>query len=415
MSMATINDLPAELIAHILHLAFLEYDHPARRLDTNATLRTHQHGLARCALVHSSWRAPAQAILALDLHFSRRTDRARLGHLLASRGRTAEKKLKCVRLEVTNLRPGELVGLLGVIEAGAVRELRLALSLSNMFADADPFEEWPDDMFEHEALSGLQTLWICSGYDHDHWPSTLTRLEVGHLSTVEQVCGAIVASSATLSQIKLDTADEDCLEPVVGLIANLTNELNSIDLTLPFISPNEPVPPALIATILSLPHHASPAPSLSLHSLSPTHLDQLLTALPRFLHLAQLTTTVLLPAAHLNELWIPFSLADWTTALERCLAHPSASQVGLWRFRVLSESYRMPQPPLPRRVGEADLVGHVYASVGGEEGGARWAALKAVVAGRGCQFMYDEGWGEDRDPFFVREDTRDDERRRLAD
>jgi hypothetical protein len=67
--MATIHDLPQELIRHILLLAFLTEHQPRGHDPRQLSYGQCKRGLCQAALVHRSWTGPAQALLGHELEF----------------------------------------------------------------------------------------------------------------------------------------------------------------------------------------------------------------------------------------------------------------------------------------------------------------------------------------------------------
>lgn len=115
--MASFASLPQETLTHILTLAY-DDDDPA-----SSAYAANKRGLLAAALVHSSWRRPAQELLTKELVFDYRNK-----ELLAMFMRDGPANgWKCRRLVIRYLTNDELAGVLGTAAPGGVREMVMDL------------------------------------------------------------------------------------------------------------------------------------------------------------------------------------------------------------------------------------------------------------------------------------------------
>ena len=119
--MATIHSLPAELITHILRLAYGPSPFSFTGPDHSSAYTHSKLGLRLAALVHSSWYAPAQELLTAELVFSRFSKPTTLALFLSS----VPAGFRTDRLELFGLREPAIRGVVGHARAGGVRGLRL--------------------------------------------------------------------------------------------------------------------------------------------------------------------------------------------------------------------------------------------------------------------------------------------------
>lgn len=177
--MATVHSLPGELILQILTMAYCEYrpslfDNDIKPLDPYVW--ANKHSLTLAARVHSSWRAPAQNLLALDLPF---TDAYRRENNLYDLYEADNCGLRCRRFEIDMSKSevscsescSEAAYVLGDVAKGWVRDL--TLKVRDTIAREDVF-----------TLEGLSSEFCCEA---GKWPVTEGRgagvrgLNVGHL------------------------------------------------------------------------------------------------------------------------------------------------------------------------------------------------------------------------------------------
>ncbi len=99
----------------MLASAYLDYN------PTNLSAqRASKKGLAQAALVHSSWRQPAQGLLAHSLTFENWDHRT-----LARFRQRGPRNVRCRHLSVVGLARADVVDLLTQFDEGGIKELRV--------------------------------------------------------------------------------------------------------------------------------------------------------------------------------------------------------------------------------------------------------------------------------------------------
>jgi len=134
--MATIHSLPAELISHILRLAYGPSPFSLIGDDHWAAYARSKLGLRHAALVHSSWRAPAQELLTAELVFHK-TEPTTLALFLSS----VEAGFRTDRLELYSLTVPDVRRVIEHAREGGVGGLSLHARM-------------PLDLFALPAMSG---------------------------------------------------------------------------------------------------------------------------------------------------------------------------------------------------------------------------------------------------------------------
>ncbi|BGP43484.1 hypothetical protein JCM10449v2_007519 [Rhodotorula kratochvilovae] len=282
-----IQDLPFELIEHVLDLASRGYD-----LDSAKSAAARSLYLRECSLVSRQWRAPAQACLwaSLRIH-SPATAKKVLGSPVLGMYGTRELDLAGVHAGHEGLSGTTAARLLGKIKG--VRWLRLA-----------DFGRLSARVLQHDNLAGLKTLLLMTSFPDK--PATIAALRIPfHLRTLH----LFNRSYANGLLPTLFAASSHSLSSLTLLTGSGSPSYAALVSAFPLVAPN--------LVHLSLQHRPSPLLTSSFALLTRlTHLE---------CHFAVDLASVLdaLPPTGTLEtlaLELDYNLADISTLLLRRLA-----------------------------------------------------------------------------------------------